>query len=65
MKSYDLVGTMNKIKKYQKDMNELEDKYEKVINYMKDQSIKKEDLKKNLIKKIMKQLNIKNNQMNN
>jgi len=51
MNSYDLVGTMNKIKKYQKDMNELEDKYEKVINYMKDQSIKKEDLKKEFDKK--------------
>ena len=51
MNSYDLIGTMNKIKKYQKDMNELEDKYEKVINYMKDQSIKKEDLKKEFDKK--------------
>ena len=51
MNSYDLVGTMNKIKKYQKDMNELEDKYEKVVNYMKDQSIKKEDLKNEFDKK--------------
>ena len=37
MNSYDLIGTMNKIKKYQKDMNELEDKYEKVVNNMKEQ----------------------------
>lgn len=51
MNSYDLVGTMNKIKKYQKDMNELEDKYEKVVNNMKEQSIKKENLKNEFDKK--------------